>query len=86
MEEHIQKQRSIHSVTMSRSIAYLLLLTSAMFVGQMDECWDTERIKWMRYRTTVQKMLGQLEVSKDVYVNSFKQHAFDPLLSNKTTD
>ena len=31
-------------------------------------------------------MLGQFEVSKDVYVKSFEKHAFDPLLSNKTTD
>ena len=36
--------------------------------------------------TTVQKVLGRFEVSKDVYVKSFQQHAFDPLLSNKTTD
>ena len=36
--------------------------------------------------TTVQNVLGRFQVSKDVYVKSFKQHAFDPLLSNKTTD
>ena len=36
--------------------------------------------------TPVQKVLGRFEVSKDVYVKSFKKHAFDPLLSNRTTD
>ena len=36
--------------------------------------------------TTVQEVLGRFEVSKDIYVRRFKQHAFDPLLSNKTTD
>ena len=36
--------------------------------------------------TTVQKVLGRFEVSKDVYAKSVKKHAFDPLLSNKTTD
>ena len=36
--------------------------------------------------TTVQKVLERFEVSKDVCVESFTQHAFDPLLSNKTTD
>ena len=36
--------------------------------------------------TTVQKVLGRFEVSKDVYVKSFNKHAFDPLLSNRTTD
>ena len=43
----------------------------------------------MYYRlmyTPVQKVLGRFEVSKDVYVKSFKKHAFDPLLSNRTTD
>ena len=29
--------------------------------------------------TTVQKVLGRFEVSKDVYVKSFYKHAFDPL-------
>ena len=36
--------------------------------------------------TTVQKVLGRFEVSKDVYVKSFKQHAVDPLLSKQKTD
>ena len=37
--------------------------------------------------TTVQKVLGRFEVSKDVYIKNFKkQHAFDPLLSNRTKD
>ena len=29
------------------------------------------------FYTTVQKVLGQLEVSKDVYVKSFEKHATD---------
>ena len=37
-------------------------------------------------KTTVQKVQGRFEISKDVYIKSFNQHAFDPHLSNKTTN
>ena len=47
---------------------------------------NTMNIAFPCMYTTVQKVLGRFEISKDVYVKSFKQHAFDPLLSNKTTD
>ena len=35
--------------------------------------------------TTVQKVLARFDVSKYVYVESFKQHAFNPILLNRAT-
>ena len=40
---------------------------------------------WGRSYTTVKKVFARFQVSKYVYVKGFKQHAFDPILLNRTT-
>ena len=74
---------------LSQKKSYLRTLPLQKFIRQ--RC---QSLLWLSYLdiiysgfyTTVQKVLGRFEVSKDVYVESFKNHVFDPLLSNKTTD
>ena len=38
-----------------------------------------------KFTLPFKKCWHDFKVSKDIYVKSFKQHAFDPILRNKTT-
>ena len=63
-----------------------LLTVASLNVVFLDDFYSFYMSTICQRYITIHKVLGRFEVSKDVYVKSLKKHAFDPLLSNRTTD
>ena len=79
----VDYQFTLHIQVVVRS-GPLLSVVERGWPKALDFSLDLE-LNIRRMYSTVQKVLGRFDVSKYIYVQSFKQHAFDSILLNRAT-